>query len=204
MERGTTDPEPQIREAWNGGQYERAATLLLVNYGPEIQGFLAAWMQDQRAAAEAFSLFTQDLWVGLPKFEWRCSVRGWAYTLARNAGRRHAKAEQRRQQRQVSMPDRLLAEIAAQTRTRTDTYLKTDVKDRMRQLRERLPIEDQQILILRVGQNLAWPEIAMVLAEDGLAATPEELGRDAARLRKRFQLAKDRLRKMAREEGLLK
>jgi RNA polymerase sigma-70 factor (ECF subfamily) len=74
----------------------------------------------------------------------------------------------------------------------------------MRELRERLPMEDQQILILRVGRNLSWPEIAMVLAEDGLRSSSEELTREAARLRKRFQLAKDRLRAMAREEGLAK
>ena len=204
MEQETTDPETAIREAWDRADYEKAATRLLVDYGPEIQGFLAAWMSDRRAAAEAFALFAQDLWVALPKFEWRCSARGWAYTLARNAGRRHAKAERRLRERHVPIPERLLSEIAAQTRTRTDTYLKTDVKDRMRELRERLPMEDQQILILRVGRNLSWPEIAMVLAEDGLTSSSDQLNREAARLRKRFQLAKDRLREMARDEGLAK
>src|SRR5687767_12886870 len=103
MERETIDPELEIREAFERGEYEKAATRLLVSYGPEIQGFLAAWLQDRRAAGDAFSLFAQDLWVGLPKFEWRCTARGWAYTLARNAGRRHTKAEQRRRERQVAM-----------------------------------------------------------------------------------------------------
>jgi RNA polymerase sigma-70 factor, ECF subfamily len=204
MNQETLDPEAAIREAWNRKDYEKAATRLITSYGPEIQGFLAAWMADRRAAAEAFSLFAQDLWVALPKFEWRCSARGWAYTLARNAGRRHAKAEQRRRERQVPIPDSLLSEVAAQTRTRTDTYLKTEVKDRMRELRERLPTEDQQILILRVGRGLSWPEIAMVLADDGLTCTSEQLDRETARLRKRFQLAKERLRAMARDGGLVK
>jgi RNA polymerase sigma-70 factor (ECF subfamily) len=204
MKRETSDPEAAIREAWDRKDYEQAATRLIVTFGPEIQGFLAAWMNDRRAAAEAFSLFAQDLWVALPKFAWRCSARGWAYTLARNAGRRHARAEQRRRERHIPIPDSLLSEVAAQTRTRTDTYLKTEVKDRMRELRERLPLEDQQILILRVGRNLSWPEIAMVLAEDGLTCTSEELDRETARLRKRFQLAKERLRAMARDSGLVK
>ena len=198
------ETEAAIREAWNGGDYEKAATRLIVGFGPEIQGFLEVWMRDRTAAAEAFAMFAQDLWVALPKFEWRCSARSWAYTLARNAGRRHAKAERRQHERQAPIPERLLSEVAAQTRTRTNTYLKTEVKDRMRALRERLPLEDQQILILRVSRNLSWPEIAMVLADNGLTSTSDELEREAARLRKRFQLAKDRLREMARDEGLTK
>jgi hypothetical protein len=39
----------------------------------------------------------------------------------------------------------------------------------------------------------------MVLAEDVLAASPAELQREATRLRKRFQLTKERLRSMARD-----
>jgi RNA polymerase sigma-70 factor (ECF subfamily) len=100
------------------------------------------------------------------------------------------------------MPEGLLSQVAAQTRTRTDAFLKTEVKNRMQELRQRLPAEDQQILILRVSRQLSWKEIAMVLADDGLAASDADLQREATRLRKRFQLAKDRLRALAREEGL--
>jgi RNA polymerase sigma-70 factor (ECF subfamily) len=102
------------------------------------------------------------------------------------------------------MPEGLLSEVAAQTRSRTNAYLKTDVKHRMQELRRRLPAEDQQLLILRVNRELAWTEIAMVLSDEGLTATDGELQREATRLRKRFQLAKDRLRDLARREGLTK
>jgi hypothetical protein len=44
----------------------------------------------------------------------------------------------------------------------------------------------------------------MVLAENGLTSTSAELDRETARLRKRFQLAKERLRAMARDSGLVK
>jgi RNA polymerase sigma-70 factor (ECF subfamily) len=198
----STDPETSIREAWDRADFEQAATRLMQCYGPEVQGFLAAFMHDRAAAAEAFSLFARDLWVALPDFAWRCTARGWAYTLARNAARRHAKAEKRRRARHVPMPEGLLSQVAAQTRTRTDAFLKTEVKNRMQELRQRLPAEDQQILILRVSRQLSWKEIAMVLADDGLAASDADLQREATRLRKRFQLAKDRLRALAREEGL--
>jgi hypothetical protein len=42
----------------------------------------------------------------------------------------------------------------------------------------------------------------MVLGDSGVSATDAELQREASRLRKRFQLAKDRLKEMARQEGL--
>ena len=199
-----SDSEASIREACERGDFEHAATRLMRCYGPEVQGFLVAFMNDRTAAAEAFSLFAHDLWVALPDFAWRCTARGWAYTLARNAARRHAKSEKRRRVRQVPMPEGLLSEVAAQSRTRTDAYLKTEVKDRMRELRQRLPAEDQQLLILRVARQLPWTEIAMVMGDDGLAATDAELQREATRLRKRFQIAKDRLRELARSEGLTK
>jgi RNA polymerase sigma-70 factor, ECF subfamily len=200
----STDPEIHIREAWERGNFEQAATRLMQCYGPEIQGFLAAFLRHPTAAAESFSIFAQDLWLALPNFSWRCSARGWAYTLARNAARRHAKSEKRRRARHVPLPEGLLSEVAAQTRTRTDLYVKTDIKTKMQELRQRLPAEDQQLLILRVNRQLSWTEIAMVLADDGLSASAAELEREATRLRKRFQLAKERLRALAREEGLTK
>jgi RNA polymerase sigma-70 factor (ECF subfamily) len=201
-EQHSKDPEASIRDAWERGDLELAATRLLESYGPEVQAFLVAFMSDRTAAREAFSLFARNLWEALPQFEWRCTARGWAYTLARNAARRHVRDEKRRRARHVSMPEGLLSEVAAQTRTRTDAYLKTEVKDRMQQLRRRLSAEDQQILILRVSRQLSWLEMAMVFNSEGSGASHAELEREARRLRKRFQLAKDRLREVAREEGL--
>jgi RNA polymerase sigma-70 factor (ECF subfamily) len=201
-EQESTDPEAGIRRAWDAADFEQAATRLIQSYGPEVHGFLAAFMNDRTAAAEAFSLFARDLWVALTDFGWRCTARGWAYTLARNAARRHAKAEKRRRLRHVPIPDGLLSQVAARSRTRTDAYLRTEVKNRMQELRQRLPAEDQQILILRVSRKLSWNEIAMVLGDSGVSATDAELQREASRLRKRFQLAKDRLKEMARQEGL--
>ena len=196
------DSERSIREAWERGDLEQAATRLIASYGPEILGFLVAFMNDRAAAREAFSLFAQNLWVALPGFGWRCTARGWAYTLARNAARRHVRNEKRRRARHVPMPEGLLSEVAAQTHTRTEAYLKSEVKHRMQELRQRLPAEDQQILILRISRQLSWTEIAMVFGDDDLGASDAQLKREATRLRKRFQLAKDRLRELARQEGL--
>ena len=53
------------------------------------------------------------------------------------------------------------------------------------------------LLALRIERELPWPEIAHVLAEG------EDVTVAAARLRKRFQLLKDRLKKRGRELGLV-
>ena len=88
-------------------------------------------------------------------------------------------------------------------RTRTVAFLQTEVKSRMRQLREQLPMEEQTLLILRVDRKLPWRELAMVMTEAGENLSIEELEGETARLRKRFQLAKDRLKELAQKEGLL-
>ena len=59
------------------------------------------------------------------------------------------------------------------------------------------------LLILRVDRRLEWVEIARVLAGDDGLVDDTSLKREAARLRKRFQIVKDRLRDMAKREGLV-
>ena len=55
-----------------------------------------------------------------------------------------------------------------------------------------------------VDRQLAWTELAQVLHEDeATSLVGEALKREAARLRKRFQLVKERLYEMGRREGLV-
>jgi RNA polymerase sigma-70 factor, ECF subfamily len=63
-------------------------------------------------------------------------------------------------------------------------------------LRDALDPEDQALLFLRIDQGLSWSEVAAIFSEDGDAVEP-------ATLRKRFERAKERLRKLAEAEGLL-
>jgi RNA polymerase sigma-70 factor, ECF subfamily len=50
--------------------------------------------------------------------------------------------------------------------------------------------------VLRVDQGLAWAEIAEILAGEGRRVEP-------AALMKRFERLKERLARMARDQGLL-
>jgi RNA polymerase sigma-70 factor (ECF subfamily) len=70
-------------------------------------------------------------------------------------------------------------------------------------LRDTLPVDDQTLLILRVNRQLGWKEIAQVMVYEGEVVSDAVLEKEAVRLRKRYQLAKDKLRRMALEQGLL-
>ena len=76
--------ERKLRETWERGDYQVAATLALEAYAPEIMGFLMERLRGEDDASEVFSQFALDFWRGLPRFEWRSSLRAWAYALARN------------------------------------------------------------------------------------------------------------------------
>jgi RNA polymerase sigma-70 factor, ECF subfamily len=194
--------EHEVRAACDARDWDLAATRAIQGYGPELLGFLAARLRDRGAGGEAFSLFCEDLWRGLPGFAWRSSLRAWAYALARHAADRHADAAQRRDRRQVPL-SQAPAVAAMAARVRTETLVRTDVRDRAQALRDALEPADRTLLVLRVDKDLSWLEIAAIMTYDGTTPDDASLAREAARLRKRFQLVKERLRRLALEAGLL-
>src|SRR5262245_39081811 len=88
--------EREIRERHQRGDHESAATAAVRGYGPEVLGFIAALLDAEADAHDAFGAFCEDLWRGLPGFRWQCSFRTWAYTLARHAAQRVGEARRRR------------------------------------------------------------------------------------------------------------
>lgn len=191
-----TELEESIRVRAKGGDAAGAATVAVRGFGPEILGFLVAMSRSDEDGAEAFAMFSEDLWRGLPAFRWGCSFRTWAYTLARHALVRLADGQRRRAARQVALSDcPELAELTARVRTETLTYLRTETKSKVAELRASLPEEDKALLILRVDRGLAWSELARVMLEPHTPNVDDAalIKREAARLRKRFQLVKARL-----------
>lgn len=205
------DPRPReeleadIERRARAGDFAGAAEVAMRGYGREVFEFLAALHRDEEDAQEAFSLFAEGLWRSLPGFAWHCSFRTWAYAVARKASLRLRRDARRRNRRLAPLPEgSRLEAIAEEVRTETQPYLRTDRKSAFAALRESLPPEDQTLLMLRVDRKLAWTELAQVLHEDD--AAPLEgaaLTREAARLRKRFQLVKEKLYEMGRRAGLV-
>jgi len=194
--------ETRVAASLDGGNLERAATQIIRGYGPEILGFLAAIHRDREEAADTFSQACEDLWRGLAGFARRSSARTWFYTLARHAAYDRLEARGRARRRSVPLsqaPE--VQRIEERVREKTLSWLNTQTKSRLSELRRTLPIDDQTLLILRLDKQLDWKDIARVMHGEELAAAG--LTREAARLRKRYQLAKDRLRALAKKEGLL-
>jgi RNA polymerase sigma-70 factor, ECF subfamily len=198
MEARRHEAESQIRAAWEAGDFSGATTVALRQYGPEVLGFLVALNKDHVAAEEAFSRFAERLWHGMQRFEWKCSVRTWAYLLARNAATDVHRGEARHQRHRVPFSSDPSAEVAEIVRTETISLLRTETRTAFARLRDDLPEEDRALLVLRVDRELEWRDIARVLGADESA-----IAREAARLRKRFQLVKERLRALGKARGLV-
>ncbi len=195
--------EGQIRAACEGGDADRAVTLLLDQYGKELLLFVVSRLRNQADGEEAFAALSTTLWRGLPTFAWRASVRTWAYALARNAAADHVRSKER-QRRHLAALDPHLATLIDRVRTETALHLRTASKDRIRALRDRLRPDDRTLLALRVDRAMDWLDLARVMLGDSEGRIDDAtLQREAARLRKRFERVKTELRRMAEEEGLL-
>jgi len=187
--------ERAIRGLCEAGDHAGATTAALRAYGVELLGFLRAIAGDHDLAAEAFAELGEDVWKGLAKFRWESSLRSWLYALARNALAQLRRDPRRRRER--NLPLSIAPEMAAMVRTVTREIQRTEVKDEFRLLREQLDPEEHEILLLRLDRDLAWKDIARILGGD------DDLAARAVALRKRFERAKQRLKKLAVERGLI-
>lgn len=172
---------------------DRAATEAIRGYGPQILGYLGRVLGSPDDAADAFSLFSEQLWRGIRRYEGRCSLRVWIYRVAWTAAMRVAEDgwRRRRERLRTSMASRLAAEIL--TRTPQAAAIGPDELQRLRAL---LRPDERSLLVLRVDQRLAWGEVAEIMRGEGADV-------DAAALRKRFERVKGKLRDAAQARGLL-
>lgn len=190
--------EGRIRKAHEAGDMAAAAEAALDGYGRELFGFLIATTRSESDASEIFAQLGEDLWRGLPGLQWRASARTWLYKLARNAACKYRRDPWQKGGRRLAASR--MSEAIARVRTETLKHLRTEMKQEVAKLREQLDAEEQELLVLRIDRRLSWDEIATILSD---VSNPEELDRAAARSRKRFQLVKDKLKRLAKEAGLL-
>ena len=199
--------EVAARTACDRGDYDRAMTHLIEAYGAELLRFLTSRLDSAEAASEVYSDVAERLWRSLPKFVWRHGARGYCYAIARNCATNYATAAIRKPDRNLPLSQATHASAALErVRTATIPYLKTEIKDRFRELREQLSTEDQTLLTLRLDRQLDFRELAIAMSfdeQDGQNIDEEALAREANRLRQRFKSAKEKLRKYAQDAGLL-
>jgi RNA polymerase sigma-70 factor, ECF subfamily len=174
------------------GDVRQAATEVIRTHGPVILRYLRALLRDEGAADDAFSLFAEWVWEAIGRFRGDSSLRTWAFGIAWNSARRiRDEAWQKRRERlNTSDASRLAQEI------RSSSVLDLERRsDRLENLRRELSPEEQNLLVLRIDQQLSWEEIAAIASDGGepVAATA---------LRKRFERLKERIARLARKRGL--
>jgi RNA polymerase sigma-70 factor (ECF subfamily) len=185
------DLEARLTALLELGEFNQAATVAIEGYGPAVLGYLGT-MLDEDEAQDAFSLFAEALWRGLPTFRGECTVRVWAFRLAWHCVSRVARDPYRcrRQRLATSAASRLGGSVASAHTSETSRAA------RLRHLEASLAPEDRALLVLRLDRELEWDEIAATLSTEGSPVT-------APALRKRFERLKTRLAHLARAQGLV-
>jgi RNA polymerase sigma-70 factor (ECF subfamily) len=202
---GDAGLEPRLRALHEKGDHAAFVTVLLQGYGAELSSFVASLVRRPALADDGFAMFSADLWMGAPSFRYGCSARTWAYALARHAALRVRKTEMRRARGGTPLSElsRQPAAALEAPRSSTHPYLRTDLKERVRNLRDRLSEQDRTMLGLRLDRGLAWREIAYVLSNAAEPLSEVELSTEAARLRQRMTAVKAQLKALARDAGWL-
>lgn len=191
--------EDVVHELLERGQPRQAAERVIRGYGPEICGLFARVLGDDRAATDdAFSLFCEAVWMSLPAFEWRASLRTWVYVLARRALSSQRRNRFRQRGRERPFETHEVSGIAAEVRDETRSATQLARADRLAVLRASLGQPDQLLLILRIDRGMSWPEIATIVLPD-----TTDTRRAAATLRKRYERVTTRLRELAEQHGLV-
>ena len=186
----TVDERIQAKLA--AGDQRGAATEALRAYGPKILGYLTAVLRDEADAADAFSIFAEHLWRGLPQWRGEASLRTWAFKLAWNAALNMKDEAWRRRGRRFETGEasKLAEEIMTRSAVRDERQ-----RQWLEKLREALSAEEQTLLFLRLDQQLEWSEVAEVISADGSPVEP-------AALRKRYERLKERLARLVKDQGL--
>lgn len=205
MDEQPLSTEGRAEDAWREKDYKECATIVLESYGAEIYSFILAQFHGNRDQADdVFASFREDFWKGLPKFQWRCSVRAWGYRLARNAGSRFRRAPQNRRARHVRLSEvSFLDDLAEKARTTTVPHLRSEIKDEFQRLREQLTEEERDLLVLRVDRDLPWREVAYAMLPAGEPADDDRIRKLESTLRQRFVEVKKRLKVIAKEAGII-
>lgn len=170
-------------------RYDEATAVLLRAHGSEILGVLVAMVSDDGVAADAYSLFCERLWRGLPKFRFECACRTWEYTIARRS--LYDVLRKRRAAAEVLVSPSGLPEVVALAASSTAPHLRTTNAQNLQVARASLSGDDQLLLVLRVDKQMAWSDVAVVLGSGD--ESPEQLASACVTLRKRFSRIKSRL-----------
>jgi RNA polymerase sigma-70 factor (ECF subfamily) len=187
-ERDLEAAERAIRGALERGPGP-AVEAIVRAYGGELEGYLAAAARDREAGGELYQELCEELLRSLPRFRGDSSFRTFTYAIAYNLVRQHRRRSAK--QPPAALDDAVVDRVPAPVRTETKSWLRTDARSRVAELRNQLTPADQTLLFLRVERAMSWKEVARVLENDESDAT-------VAALRKRHERLVRKLRELIR------
>lgn len=190
--------EAELEKLCKASEYQRAVTLALHSYGPEIRKLMMVVLRHKDFVDDAFGIFGERLLRSLPGFRWESSFRTWAYRVARNICAQYLRSLRDYEKR---AGEEALADRPQPERTVTQPWLRTEFKSRFRALYDRLSPHERMIVTLRIEGRLSWNEVARAMAGHDLP--PDELKHRVVVLRQQFQRLKAHLRELALEESVL-
>lgn len=198
--------EREVRRRCEAGDPAGAAAVAIGAYGREVFGLLVTQHRTEADADEVFAVWSERVLRNLGAFHWDCSLRTWVYTIARNASHSYTRDRGVEARRNVPLADSgapFAEALHAQARTETLPYLRTTAKNKLAEIRDALPPEDRALLVLRLDRGLEWKELARVMLGAEASLDEAVLRRESQRLRKRYQLLKERLVEAGRRHGLI-
>lgn len=196
---------PSVRGPWTPPLND-AVVAVLQAYGEPITGFLYNQLRAEDRVDEVFSQFSLDLVRGLPRFAFECTIRTWAFTLARNALYRHLKDPNRRPEYHVNLESvSRVSILARKLSSSTLTIFRTRIRDHVAQMRAQLEDEDRLLLELYIDQEMAWNDVAQVFLGTTETADGDHTAvlKEANRLRQRYHRLRRKMKRSILAEGLL-
>jgi RNA polymerase sigma-70 factor (ECF subfamily) len=174
----------------DAGDHDGAAAAAIAGGGAEIARFLRS-MLDPDDADDAYSTFEEAVWKGIAGFRRECPLRSWLIRIATHAAARVRRDPFRR--RAEPLPSTSSREVALASVSR---MFPSGRRDALGRLQAELAPDDLRLLELRVHWDLDWSDAAELLSSEGRPVS-------APALRKRHERLLKRLRRRARELGLI-
>lgn len=198
------DPQPAQTDAAHSGAstalamasertgLAQAMRALMRRYATEVRAFLRSRTSSRYSMEEVYSAFSEDVWKGLPQLRSDGHVRSWVYVIARNALSRHVRRKRRwRNWHTFSGFE------TAQTEPRQSYATREGNLAQLAPLLCDLNDADRRLLEQRLVQAMPWRDIALESARAAGDTSDAFVTRESARLRKRYQLLIEALRKQA-------
>ncbi len=187
------DVEPRALRLLDSGDVRAATEAAVQGFGPAVFAYVGRMLEPDDAL-DVLQQWAEDVWRGLPGFRRECRLRTWAFRLAYHAASRFHRDPYRARKERLpsSAASRLAVSVA-----HSSAMPAGGRREQLRKLAATLTAEEQALLFLRLDRELSWDDCAEILSEgDGPEVT-------AIALRKRYERLKEKLGRMAKDEGLL-